>query len=102
MGAGSDVSRKKLVPAPGLVGVGDNLENVEVVDSDSEVDSDMDNDQLEWESKCLFCVCNYCSLLFYFLKHATQTWKLNISYLCMCIERLDCLCKVPSNGLGRY
>ncbi|KAL8595557.1 hypothetical protein ACOMHN_000765 [Nucella lapillus] len=53
--AGSEVNRKRVVPEQGLVEEreGDNLENVEVVDSDSEIDSDMDNEQLEWETRKL-------------------------------------------------
>lgn len=45
-----ETNRKRLVPEQGLVGVRDDLENVEVLDSDSEIDSDMDNEQLEWEN----------------------------------------------------
>ena len=44
-------NRRKLVPQEGLVEPGDSLENAPVVDSDSEIDSDMDNEQLEWESE---------------------------------------------------
>ncbi|XP_070178315.1 uncharacterized protein [Littorina saxatilis] len=43
-------ARKRLVPEDGLVVSGDDLEDVEVVDSDSEIGSDMDNEQLEWEN----------------------------------------------------
>lgn len=41
--------KRRLVPAAGLVS-GDHLDDVEVLDSDSEIDSNMDNEQLEWES----------------------------------------------------
>nr|KAG5689837.1 hypothetical protein BaRGS_012187 [Batillaria attramentaria] len=50
LGAASDDSRKLVVPESGLVPQGDDLNDVPVVDSDSEFDSDMDNDQLEWEN----------------------------------------------------
>ncbi|XP_025083199.1 uncharacterized protein LOC112557508 isoform X2 [Pomacea canaliculata] len=41
--------KRRLVPAAGLVS-GDHLDDVEVLDSDSEIDSNMDNEQLEWEN----------------------------------------------------
>lgn len=50
LGATSDESKKRLVPESGLVPQDDALNDVPVVESDSEFDSEMDNDQLEWEN----------------------------------------------------
>ncbi|XP_076439054.1 uncharacterized protein LOC143277957 isoform X2 [Babylonia areolata] len=51
--AAANAGLKRVVPDPGLLADGDTLENAPVVDSDSEVDSDIDNEQLEWETRKL-------------------------------------------------